>query len=151
MNINRSILIFVIALLVSAPNLNMREAAQLFKISTNRPMIGESVTTNANKETTVKWYIGNRLVSEAKQYIPDETALEQWITAKAYDGNEKIVEDKFYFSKLPVIYINTDNSAPITTKESYVSANLFVQGNKQYDMQYNGRTQIRLRGICYDG
>lgn len=144
------VLILALVVTVSAPNLYSREAhaedAQLFKIITNRPMLGEAITTNASEETMVKWYVGDRLVSDSKQYIPDETALEQWIIAKAYTGNEQIGEDKIYFSKLPVIYINTDNSAPITTKETYLSADMYVQGNQQYDMQYNGRAQIKLRG-----
>lgn len=144
------LLIAALVLTMSVPGSYDRKVyaqkIQVFKITANRLVPGEAVTTNASQETTVKWYIEDQLVSESKQYIPDENALEKWITARAYVGSEQIGEDKFYFSKLPVIYINTDDAAPITTKESYLSADMYVQGNKQYDMQYNGRAQIRLRG-----
>ena len=144
------VLTAVLILTTSIPNFYMREVhaqeTQVLKITTSRPVPGEAVTTNASQEMTVKWYIKDQLVSESKQYMPDEDALEQWITARAYVGDEQIGEDRLYFSRLPVIYINIDDSEPITSKESYLSADMYVQGNRQYDMQYDGRTQIRLRG-----
>lgn len=86
------VVILALVLTMSVPNFSVREVhaeeAQTFKITTDRPMLGEAVTTNADQETTVKWYIDDHMVSELKQYIPDEFALEKWITAQAYVGNE---------------------------------------------------------------
>ena len=52
-------------------------------------------------------------------------------------------------SKLPVVYINTENSVSISSKEKYVNATMKIQGNDTYSdssILYDGEIEIRGRG-----
>lgn len=48
-------------------------------------------------------------------------------------------------SEVPHLYIQTDNNAPIDSKEEYLWANLQIDGKGVYD-NFEGRTRIRGRG-----
>lgn len=54
-----------------------------------------------------------------------------------------------YKSSLPVIYINTENGADITSKEIYISGDMTLQGNEQFissDCLYEGSVEIKGHG-----
>jgi spore coat protein CotH len=57
------------------------------------------------------------------------------------------VADTLVDTGLPVIYINTENAAPITSKENYLAAGIqIVDGNNQANNLEPTTTQIRGRG-----
>lgn len=56
---------------------------------------------------------------------------------------------KEYESKLPVVYINTDDGMAVTSKDEYKSATMRLQGNDTYtseDELYDGAIEIKGRG-----
>ncbi|MBQ7596869.1 MAG: CotH kinase family protein [Clostridia bacterium] len=99
-------------------------------------------------ELTYFWYVGGkRIANEGASYAPSSYELESFIKVEIYDGSKKIGSAESYFSKLPVCYISAD-SADIT-KNSYIDADMRLQGNKQYSdskQLYDGKIEIKGRG-----
>lgn len=65
------------------------------------------------------------------------------------DGNEAKVRER-YESSLPVVYIDTENRAPIDSKETYIKAAMEIQGNALFPASdqklYTGTVEIKGRG-----
>ena len=122
-----------------------------------QPIIGDSLSVTCNGNLlryNVKWTRGNALgafdetiLSSAKDYVIRESDYEHWLRVTVSDkaGNTFFTKDT-WISKLPVLYIDTENGKPITTKLSYVTASLRIQGNAEYEQQYLGETEIKGRG-----
>ena len=85
-------------------------------------------------------------LSESDEYVPSEADYEHWIRVVATDGEGLAASAEFYFSKLPVVYIDTDDGKPVTEKSVYKGATIRIQGNDSYEPQYDGRTEIKGRG-----
>ncbi len=105
---------------------------------------------NASGSITYLWTVDGLAVgTDSATYTPTEADLMNWISVTATCGDER-AETKMFFSKLPVVYIDTVDSAPIVSKETYIDANLKIQGNETYNSSttklYNGLTEIRGRG-----
>lgn len=71
-------------------------------------------------------------------------------TVKAEDGSTKDYTIKITLvyelkSVIPHIYIDTDEKAPVNSKDNYVNANLRIDGAGEYE-DYEGRTRIKGRG-----
>lgn len=98
---------------------------------------------------TYEWSIGgNKLDMKNDTYTPAEEDLEKMIqvTVRAADG-KALGSCEMYFSEIPVIYIETENRREITSKETYLNADMRIQGSEKYNTGlYNGKTQIRGRG-----
>ena len=63
--------------------------------------------------------------------------------------NITVSDYPIYESNLPVVYINTENGAKITSKVDYVNATMKIQGNDTYSdssILYDGEIEIRGRG-----
>lgn len=113
--------------------------------------VGEKLSVDAGNISgvTYQWFVGG-IEKENQQsfYIPTEDDLEQWIEVRATHGSET-VSTKLYCSKLPVVYIDTENGQEIASKETYIDAELKIQGNSKYKndtVLYCGKTQIKGRG-----
>lgn len=112
--------------------------------------VGEelSVTVTGGTDVTYAWYIGGAQISNTtSSYTPTEADLENWITVEITSGGST-VSAQMYFSKLPVVYIDTNGQA-ITSKTEYIDATIKVQGNSEFNSDkvlYEGKTQIRGRG-----
>ncbi len=65
-------------------------------------------------------------------------------------GDESNVSDgRIYCSRLPVLYIDTEDNSPITSKTTYLNAHMHLQGNSDFTNNahlYDGSLQIRGRG-----
>lgn len=123
--------------------------ASPISIITDKPAAGTplSLSVNTVEEYTLEWYVDNKIVSTGESYTPDTPDYEKWIKVvlkSAYSG-KTLGEDAIYFSKLPVVYINTDDGESITTKTDK-KASINIQGNSQYTDQYSGAATIKLRG-----
>ena len=99
---------------------------------------------------TYNWTVDGIPVGDGTaSYTPTESDLMKWIAVTVTCGSNTATAEMF-FSKLPVVYINTENNAPIVSKEDYIDAELIIQGNETYNDQttklYNGATEIRGRG-----
>lgn len=125
------------------------QAAEEFQITTTQPVAGQALElSGVENGGTVKWFVDDREVTAGEQgYVPVEADYEKWIRAELYRGGGEPVEtDRIYFSKLPVVYIDTGDGGEITTKTEYKDSTLLIQGNASYGRQYDGAAQIKLRG-----
>ena len=86
------------------------------------------------------------VVCEGREYTPTEADYEHWIRVVATDEADRSASREFYFSKLPIIYINTDDGLPVTVKTEYKDASIRIQGNAEFGEQFDGRMEIKGRG-----
>ena len=114
--------------------------------------VGEPMTldvTGATGIVTYAWTVDGKTVGTGPTYTPTEDDLMKWIAVTVKSGSSSAVAEMF-FSTLPVVYINTENGQAITSKETYIDAELVIQGNEVYNSKttklYNGATEIRGRG-----
>jgi len=95
------------------------------------------------------WMVNGVSVGTGSSYTPTEADLMKWISVEVTSGSNTATLEMF-FSKLPVVYINTEGGAPIVSKEDYINAELIIQGNETYNSEttklYSGATEIRGRG-----
>lgn len=87
----------------------------------------------------------------ADDFLLTEDFYEKWITVKAYDGEseEPVAEDKVYFSRLPVIYIDTKDSElpPQDNKSKKIDGNMYIQNNEFANKPvYSGKITLQGRG-----
>ena len=123
----------------------------------DRPIIGNSLSIYYSGDLSkynVKWTRGDALgmfddtvLSSAKDYVITANDYEHWLRVSVCDnaGNTLFTKDT-WISKLPVIYIDTEDGNPITSKTEYVTANIRIQGNADFEQQYMDKTGIRGRG-----
>ena len=123
-----------------------------------QPTVGDSLCVcfgGDMSQYTFKWTRGDALgvfddanvLSSTKDYVITENDYEHWLRVSVCDnaGNTLFTKDT-WISKLPVLYIDTEGGQPITSKTTYVSANIRIQGNADYEQQFLGTTEIRGRG-----
>ena len=113
--------------------------------------VGEPLTleiTGAD-DCTYQWKNnkGNSL-GTTNSYTPTEADLETFISVTVTSNGESRTTS-IYCSKLPVVYINTENNAPIVSKDEYLNATMKIQGNETYSdssVLYDGDIEISGRG-----
>ena len=123
-----------------------------------QPKAGESLSVSSNGDLSgyaFKWTRGDALgtfddasvLSSTKDYVITENDYEHWLRVSVCDnaGNTVFTKDT-WISKLPVLYIDTEDGNQITSKDFYVTANLRIQGNAEFEQQYLGITEIKGRG-----
>ena len=113
--------------------------------------IGEplTVTSNLTGELSYKWKVGDKLVSNAVSYSPTVNDLEKFISVEISNGIQTL-STRTYFSRLPVVYINTENGSDVTSKDYYINGEMKIQGNERYNLEttklYDGKIEIKGRG-----
>lgn len=108
----------------------------------------------SDAQVSYEWFVGgNKISNKTSAYTPAHSDLEKLIQVKAVvKGIQQPLETSLYFSTLPVIYIDTENHAPIVGKEDQdtLPAKMKVQGNDRYNSVsttlYDGGISIRGRG-----
>ncbi len=141
-----SLLLIVMLITACAPLTALAEDSDTPKISINKLYLkaGEAIKVNNPENYDLKYYVGD---TEIEDGILKTDYYEKWITVKAYNGEDLAAEDKAYFSKLPVIYINTEDGKKITSKTEYKTADMSIQNNEISNKEiYNGTIDIRGRG-----
>ncbi len=99
------------------------------------------------KNYSWKWYVdGVETENKTKEFVPTYSTLENWLEVHLCYGDTTIASDKVYVSSLPVVYINTENNLPITSREDYIDAKMYIQPNNHYVNSYEGKIQIKGRG-----
>lgn len=95
----------------------------------------------------IKYYVDDVEVS-GDDFVLSAEDYEKWIKVEAYEeGNdEPVFTDRAYFSNLPVIYINTEDEQPVTSKEKYLSGAMSIQNNTESGTLYSGNIKIKGRG-----
>ena len=117
-------------------------------------VVGEKlspVLTGDGRDLTYVWYKDGEILpgNTAGEYTVMAEDLEHFISVDIVRESETIVSLTTYVSKLPVMYINTENEAPIVTKEEYINAEMKLQGNALFNESewlYNGAIEIKGRG-----
>ena len=110
-----------------------------------------TVNYSPKGETEYRWFIGGEKIDCAgSTYIPTHDDLENFIEVEVYDDGEFVSRLSVFFSLLPVIYIDTENGAPVESKEEYINSDIKIQGNSLYNSGtttlYNGKSEIKGRG-----
>lgn len=106
----------------------------------------------ADTEFTYVWQNSRTTLSESDSYTPSASDLNTFLTVRASlkTTGATVAEKKIYCSKLPVIYIDTEDGYGITSKEVYKSATMRIQGNDNFNSTnstlYDGGISIRGRG-----
>ena len=106
---------------------------------------GESLKILNAGDCTIKYYVDGQ-EAEDEEFILKEEYYEKWIKAEAYNGDELVSSDSAFFSKLPVVYVNTEDGSAITSKEEYKSCDLCIQNNTESKQIYWGEAKIKGRG-----
>ena len=129
----------------------------------DRPQVGKALTLSTNygdgtregEEGTVtfKWFRGDFTgtyeatpVSDGAAYTPVEGDLEHFLKGVCYIDGNAVLETAVWFSKLPVVYIDTVDGSDIAFKADEKSANVRVQGNAEFKLQYDGAAKVKGRG-----
>jgi len=102
-----------------------------------------------DEDLTYTWTVNGVVKGSEATYTPKAEDLEKWIQVTVDNGIDTI-SDQIFFSKLPVVYIDTENQAPIVSKDTYIQASLSIQGNATFNFAtttlYEGATEIKGRG-----
>jgi len=97
------------------------------------------------------WKSDGVVVSNTNTYTPKQSDMHKWLTADIKNNSDTVVITlSMYCSNLPVIYINVEENAEITTRRYHRNAEMHVQGNSVYNNTnttlYTGATEIKGRG-----
>jgi spore coat protein CotH len=107
--------------------------------------LAPSYTFTWRRGSTSKSYESSP-VSKKSSYTPTAADYEHWFKFTAYDGASAVLEKEFFFSKLPVLYLTTDDGAtPSASKETH-DGRMFAQGNDEWKSLYDGKMTIKVRG-----
>ena len=123
-----------------------------------RPLPGQPLVASTNYgddgETgavSFKWMRGDwegRFADAAKgaEYVPSEADYEHFLKAVLLVDGKALAEKSIWFSRLPVVYINTSDGADIIVKSDEKTSNVRIQGNAKFGEQYNGVAFVKGRG-----
>ena len=101
----------------------------------------------SSKDAVYEWTVGGTPLSNTTNtYTPSSDDLEKFITVTVNYDKSKTVSATLYCSKLPVIYINTDDMVG----DVYVPGTMAMQGSPEYTSEttdfYFGDVYLKLRG-----
>ena len=122
---------------------------------------GQKLSVSVAENLTLKYYWGDPLAypedPDSKILIEDtEDGLkltsdyyEKWIIVEAYNDTDEdpVAKECVYFSKLPVVYINTDDGLTPAFKKDAKTGTLYLQNNdKTKKPLYDGKMTMEGRG-----
>ena len=129
-------------------------------LDTTRPRAGKALTAEIGsflgltpaysftwrRGSTAKSY-ETAVVGSAASFTPTTADYEHWFKFIACnDAGATLLEKEFFFSKLPVFYMTTDDGqTPSKNKEKH-DGQVLVQGNDEWKSLYNGKMTINVRG-----
>ncbi len=103
------------------------------------------------RDISFVWYKDGKIIEAVtgSRYDVSEADLEHFISVDVVRNEELITSLKMYISRLPVMYIDTQNRAPVVSKEEYINAAMLLQGNELFsdsEWLYKGAIEIKGRG-----
>lgn len=103
------------------------------------------------RDIVFTWYKDGEPVEDATSSRYDVTAedLEHFIKVDIIREGELLESLSMYVSRLPVMYIDTENGASIVSREEYINAYMTLQSNGLYGgdaFLYDGAIEIKGRG-----
>lgn len=150
------VLTFIVVSAISVINLDAVYAAEetQVKFEEEYALPGEDLHVAVDgieaEELTYKWFVDDIQISATSDsYCPTGDDLEKFISVEVWNGTEQVGECSLFCSKLPVVYINT-NEGDVITKENYINADLRIQGNDKYNSHnttlYDNTTELKGHG-----
>jgi len=123
-------------------------------LSKERPVVNEPIfVTGAAANCSYAWYKAGTdgTFAEAPFSTRESVTLtpadyEHWIKVVVSKDNVPVGEDRLFFSRLPVCYIDVEGGAVPTSQKEEHDATIRIQGNGTYVQQYDGKTSIKVRG-----
>lgn len=132
--------------LVSAETAQTEQQDSAISIDKKYLKAGQELAVSNPDGLALKYFIGGEEI-ESSTLLLTEKYYEKWITVKAYDGDEYVGQDSVYFSKLPVMYIDTEDGNDIISKSDYKTASMDIQNNTEISSSmYSGKISIKGRG-----
>ena len=135
---------------LSIANADRPQAGKALTLSTD---YGDGTREGEEGEVAFKWFRGDfsgayeaSPVSEGASYTPVAGDLEHFLKGVCYIDGTATMETAVWFSKLPVVYIDTVDGTDIAFKADEKSANVRVQGNAEFKQQYDGAAKVKGRG-----
>ena len=117
------------------------------------PAVGKELgveVTGMTGNLSYEWKVDGVIKGRDAAYTPLQEDLEKFISVTVKDSKGSSLSKQVFFSRLPVIYINTENGAVIGDKENYITSEFIIQGNETYNSEtttlYNGTAGVRGRG-----
>ena len=108
--------------------------------------VGETLKINNPTGSMIRCLADGSEV-DPESFVLTEEFYEKWIEVQEFDGEGYETADKVYFSKLPVIYINTDDGQVPAFKKDAKSGEMFIQNNEETaEPLYNGKMTMQGRG-----
>ena len=103
------------------------------------------------RDISFVWYKDGRVIEDVtgSTYDISKEDLEHFISVDIVRNEEVITSLRMYVSRLPVMYINTENNAEIVSREEYISAAMILQGSELFNDSawlYEGAIEIKGRG-----
>ena len=132
--------------------------ATTVSLKTTRPRVGKTLEPTFSNFRGLRphfdfsWSLGSldkvwQTPATCETFTPSATAYENWIRFAARQNGREVYSKEFFFSKLPVCYLSTDDGAtPSENKEEH-AGHLLVQGNDEFKGgMYDGAMTIKVRG-----
>ena len=115
---------------------------------------GKAITVTAENypegsELSYRWTVAGKQVSTEPTYTPTTADEQKWIQVTVSCTGFADLTEKFYFSNLPVVYLDFDLAAVKADKSTYQPGSMKMQGNAQYSKDsylYTGATEVKGRG-----
>ncbi len=103
------------------------------------------------RDISFVWYKDGKIIEAvtSSRYDVSEEDLEHFISVDIVRNEELITSLRMYISRLPVMYIDTENNAEIVSKEEYINATMSLQGSELFsdnEWLYEGAIEIKGRG-----
>jgi len=121
--------------------------------NTGNTISGENTESSATEKITV--HSSESSATEEVTTEPTESSTTEEVTTEPTESSTTVDNsndpDSYvtYESNLPVLYINTENNADITSKTEYINATMKLQGNTLFSdisTLYDGNIEIKGRG-----
>ena len=118
---------------------------------------GQKLSVTVPEGLTVKYFLRDPMADPEDKTLIEQTEddlklktdyYEKWIIAEAYNEEEELVaSDSVYFSKLPVVYLDTDDGLTPAFKKDTKSGTFYLQNNdKTKKPLYDGKMTMAGRG-----
>ena len=127
--------------------------------ASKRPILGKPLTVEGTSfcgvtpAVCVRWWRGAtvgtrdwRAAGQATAFVPTVDDLEHWLKCEVRDAFGVCLTKEIFISRLPVLYLTTDDGAtPSANKETH-TGRVFMQGNETWKSPYDGAMTIKVRG-----
>ena len=131
---------------------NPELSQDLYMMSTNNTYSGR-IITNVDVDSLVATYIHdgasisvNGVAQTSATTANDYTDVVTYIVQTDDGSSESYEIDLTKFTGLPIVYLNTDDNAPIDSKDDYVEGGVAIDGGRTYDSIDSLEMKIRGRG-----